>query len=386
MKNVNDRNLAISVLLLLLALFIVRATAGNFEYKGVYSLKAIFTTICEDCYLELPTDYLNTEVVLSVNTDDTSKVFKALQASSKAVGWELQRGNDGRYRASPIENAGNIVFISCMDNQPHNVPKYLYAASIESDKIQCRQRDSLAAAAREKAKIDSIKIDSLLNIPPLDFANYQLKYYSYSKSFADRMGVEWGSLVASGNLHDKLQLFDDWRLVATSTNDTAFTERALIFSVDSTLNVDWGSEEQTLKQTFVNNGVTTQDYEWRKYGMIVKIKRDGKRVKMDYIFRDKENSISVLQGSVIGDEGDTLRLVGTYTAKRHISSGVPFLSSIPLLGVLFQVENDVIDNRAFELYLLPKKAVKDVERQDSGIVQANGKTVTDSTGTQATAN
>lgn len=369
MKNVNDRYLAISVLLLLLALFIVRATAGNFEYKGVYPLKAIFTTICEDCYLELPTDYLNTEVVLSVNTDDTSKVFKALQASSKAVGWELQRGKDGRYRAAPIENAGNIVFISCMDNQPHNVPKYLYAASIESDKIQCRQRDSLAAAAREKAKIDSIKIDSLLKIPPLDFANYQLKYYSYSKSFADRMGVEWGSLIASGNLHDKLQIFDDWRLVATSTNDTAFTERALIFSVDSSLNVDWGSEEQTLKQTFVNNGVTTQDYEWRKYGMIVKIKRDGKRVKMDYIFRDKENFISVLQGSVIGDEGDTLRLVGTYTAKRHISSGVPFLSSIPLLGVLFQVENDVIDNRAFELYLLPKKAVKDVQRQDSGIVQ-----------------
>ena len=52
MKNVNDRYLAISVLLLLLALFIVRATAGNFEYKGVYPLKAIFTTICEDCYME----------------------------------------------------------------------------------------------------------------------------------------------------------------------------------------------------------------------------------------------------------------------------------------------------------------------------------------------
>ena len=68
-----------------------------------------------------------------------SKVFKALQASSKAVGWELQRGNDGRYRAAPIENAGNIVFISCMDNQPHNVPKYLYAASIE-------RQDTMSAA------------------------------------------------------------------------------------------------------------------------------------------------------------------------------------------------------------------------------------------------
>ena len=34
MKNVDDRYLAVSVLLLLLALFIVRATAGNFEYRG----------------------------------------------------------------------------------------------------------------------------------------------------------------------------------------------------------------------------------------------------------------------------------------------------------------------------------------------------------------
>lgn len=381
MKNVNDKVIAVMLFMLAFVLCLcIRAHGQQFEYKGVYSLKSIFTNYCKDCFLELPPDYLNSEVVLSVSTDDSTKLFKALQTSSRALGWNLTRGQRGQFKAEPIENVGMLVYISCMDNQPKNVPKYLYTASIESDRRLCQQRDSLALIAHDRAHRDSVRADSLAHLPPLAFSNYQLRYYSYSKSFTDRMGVEWGTLLASGNLHNRLDLFDDWRLVATSSNDTAFTERSLLFSVDSSLNVDWGSEEQTLKQTFVNDGVTTQDYEWRKYGMIVKIKRDGQRVRMDYIFRDKENAVSVLQGSVIGNEGDTLRLYGTYTAKRYVTSGVPFLSSIPVLGNLFKVENEYIDNRAFELYLLPQiKAVQDVKRKDSPIVQTDRKTATDTT-------
>ena len=139
--------------------------------------------------------------------------------------------------------------------------------------------------------------------------------------------------------------------------------------------------------TFVNDGVTTSDYEWRKYGLLISVKRDGKRVKMDYVFRDKDNSVSVLQGSVIGQEGDTLRLFGHYNSSRNVETGVPFISSVPILGNLFKTTQNVIDNRAFELYLLPtEKAVKDDKRENSGTLQANGKTATDSTGTQATAN
>lgn len=368
MKNVNDRTLGaiIVIMALVLAFFVRESCAQQYEYKGVYTLKTVFTNYCENCYLELPPDYLNSEVVLSVSTDDSTKLFKALQTSSRALGWNLSRGHRGQFKAEPMENVGMLIYISCMDNQPKNVPKYLYTASIESDRRLCQQRDSLARIAHDRAHRDSVRADSLAHLPPLAFSNYQLRYYSYSNSFTDRMGVEWGTLLASGNLHNRLDLFDDWRLVATLSNDTAFTERSLLFSVDSSLNVDWGSEEQTLKQTFVNDGVTTQDYEWRKYGMIVKIKRDGQRVRMDYTFRDKENSVSVLQGSVIGNEGDTLRLYGTYTAKRHVMSGVPLVSSIPVIGNLFKVDNDYIDNRAFELYLLPQiKAVKDVKREDS---------------------
>ena len=112
--------------------------------------------------------------------------------------------------------------------------------------------------------------DSIAALPPLEWRHYELRYYSYSQTFADRMGVEWPTTWALGNLHDKLQVFDEWS-ARRPQRDTAFTNRRLLFSLDSSLSVDWGSEEQTLKQTFVNDGVTTQDYEWRKYGLIVQM-------------------------------------------------------------------------------------------------------------------
>lgn len=353
MKNVNDKYLVLAVILFLLGLFAVRAVASQFEYKGVYLVQNVMTNVCNDCFLELPPDYLKSEFVLSVSTDDENTLYKALQTSSKAIGWELTRAKSGRFRAEPIQNIGNVVFISCMDNQPHNVPKYLYSMSVKADLIQCAKRDSLENLAKERAKIDSIRVDSLSKLR-LDFAGYQLKYFSYSKAFTDKLGVEWSSLLSNGNLHNKLKIFDEWRFIATETNDTSFTERSVVFSVDSSLSLDWGSEEQTIKTTFVNDGVTSTDYEWRKYGLLINVKRDGRRVKMDYVFRDKDNSISVLQGSVIGNEGDTLRLVGNYNSTRQIQSGVPFISSVPILGELFKICQNVLDNRAFELYLLPQ--------------------------------
>lgn len=373
MKNVNDKTLMVAVILFFLALMVVRASAQQFEYRGVYGVQTVLVNYCEDCFLELPPDYLRSEIVLSVKTDDERAFFKALQASSNGIGWNLTRSKSGRLKAEPLENVGNMVYISCMDNTPRNVPKYLYSASVKADLIQCRIRDSLALVARQRAVNDSIRLDSLSRAR-LDFRGYQLRYYAYSKSFTDRLGVEWGSLLASGNLHNRLDLFDDWRLVANRTNDTTYNERSVVFSVDSTISLDWGSEEQTLKKTFVNEGVTTSDYEWRKYGLLINVRRDGRRVRMDYVFRDKDNSVSVLQGSVIGEEGDTLRLFGNYNTTRSVVVGVPMLSAIPILGELFKSTESIVDNRAFELYLLPQKqAVKDDEREDKGIVPTDRK-------------
>ena len=173
------------------------------------------------------------------------------------------------------------------------------------------------------------------------------------------MGVEFNGIIAEGNLHDKFKVYDDWKLHATETNDTTFTYRQINVAFDSTLNVDWGTEEQTLKTTYVtSNGVVNTDYEWRKYGLHCIAQKDFERIQMSYVFRDKEQNISVLQGSAVGSLGDTLMITGQYTTSRQVTIGVPFLSRIPLLKYLFSTEQNLTDVKEFELYLVPTERME----------------------------
>lgn len=362
-----DVGLSIAVIALLVVLFAVRCSAQQYEYRGVFSTKDILVNWCDSCYLELPPDYLNTEIVLSIASNKEEQVFKALQSASRGVGWELTRSKAGLLKARPLENVGNSVYISCMDNQPHNVPNYLYSASVKADRIQCAKRDSLETFQRLKMASDSARADSAqrardsLSRQRLPFKRYELRYYSYTKNFTDKIGAEFSGLVANGNLHDRFKLFDDWQFFATSTNDTTFTSRAVNVAFDSTLNLDWGTEEQTLKTSYVSsNGYVSNDYEWRKYGLVVTLKKDTAKTYLQYVFRDKEQNISVLQGSAVGDIGDTLTVTGQYTTSRVVKTGVPFLSSIPVLGLLFSTEQIMTDVKRFELYLVPtdQKAVR----------------------------
>lgn len=358
--------------------------AAQYEYKGVFPIQNVMLEFCDDCWLELPPDYLAGSVVLSVTTDNREDLFKAVKRSSAAQGWNLTRKGK-LLKAEPIQNVGNLVFISCMDNAPRNVEKYLYAASVRADSIQCAKRDSLLAYERSRA--DSVERerkridDSVKNVPPIGFEHYELRYYSYSKSFTDKMGLEWQNVLAIGNLHNRFNVFDDWRLFATENNDTTYNERRLVFTLDTSMNVDWGTEEQTMQKSYLTDGVVTQDFEWRKYGLIVKIRRDGRRIIMDYIFRDKDYSVSVLQGSVVGLDSDTLRIFGDYLAKREINSGLPILSKIPIVNWFVATQTKVNDLKAFELYLVPIQREK---KNAYGRIKKNGQLYEPSTDTTET--
>lgn len=356
------------VILFVLLMSYTHSHSAEYEYKGTYPFQAVVTQYCEDCYLELPPDLMHTEIVLSVSTDSPKSLYRAIVAGAKAQGWNITTQGK-KLVAEPVQNDGNVVYISCLDNLPHNVPKYLYSAQVRSDAILCKQRDSLAQVQRitedslnlvRQQKEDSTARyrDSLASVPPLDFRSYELRYYSYSKSFTDKVGMEWGSIIWSGDLSKKFHVYEDWKLWATENNDTTFNYRNMFLSVDSVISVDWGSEEQSLSKTYQTDGVVTQEFEWRKYGIIITIERDSRRVKMHYTFRDKDNSISVLQGSVIGNEGDTLFLRGDYIAKREISSGLPLLAKIPVIRLLFATQNYINDLKEFELYLIPQRSLK----------------------------
>ena len=372
-RRLGDTSLVAVLLVLAVLLLVCRASAAQYEFGGVYRVQDVFTAYCEDCYLELPPEFLATDIVLAVKTDSDKTFRQALKKSARAVGWELQ--TKGRYFvANPIQNSENLVYLSCLTNEPVNVPKYLYSWAVKSDSIKCylqkleqSKKDSLSAL--EQSKQD--KLDSLSKIR-LPFFTYELKYFSFTKNFTDKLGVDFDAIVAAGNLRGKWRIYDDWRMFATRTNDTAFTFRSVLVSFDSALALDWGTEEQTLKTSYVSdNGVVTTDYEWRKYGLIVNMRKDTARVSLSYTFRDKEQNISVLQGSAVGNLGDTLRVYGQYNTRRVVTTGVPFLSSIPLLRYLFSTEQVLTDVKHFELYLVPKKAGTENATQDTTATTAD---------------
>lgn len=352
MLNANNRNIMVCVVSLAVLLLVMRCEAQQYEYKGVYPAQAIFTNICENCYLELPAEFLQTSLVLSVSTDKVKTLERALVSSAKSAGWVLtKRGNT--WSAEPVQNEGSLVFISCMSSEPVNVPKYLYTYAIRSDSIRCARRDSIARVQDSVKSFEKRLNDSLSQVR-LPFGNYELRYYSFTKNFADKLGVEFGGIIAEGNLHDKFRIYDDWKFHASETNDTSFTYRQINVAFDSTLSVDWGTEEQTLRTTYVtSNGVVNTDYEWRKYGLIVSLEKDFEKVRLSYVFRDKEQNISVLQGSAVGTIGDTLLVSGEYTTQREVTIGIPFLCRVPLLKHLVSTEQVLTDIKHFELYLVP---------------------------------
>ena len=52
MKNVNDKYLCIAILLFVIALFAVRASAQQFVFKGVYNVQDVIINYCDDCFLQ----------------------------------------------------------------------------------------------------------------------------------------------------------------------------------------------------------------------------------------------------------------------------------------------------------------------------------------------
>lgn len=387
MKNANktDLTLVVSVVAIAVLLLVMRASAQQYEYKGVYPAQAIFTNLCENCFLELPAEFLQTSLVLSVSTDKVKTLERALVSSAKSAGWALtKRGNT--WSAEPVQNEGSLVYISCLTDEPVNVPKYLYTYAIRSDSIRCARRDSIARVQDSVKVFEKSRNDSLAQVR-LPFGNYELRYYSFTKNFTDKLGVEFNGVIAHGNLHDKFHWFDDWKLHASEMNDTSFTYRQINVAFDSSLSVDWGTEEQTLKTTYVtSNGVVNSDYEWRKYGLIVKLEKDFEKVRISYVFRDKEQNISVLQGSAVGTLGDTLMVSGEYTTQREVTIGIPFLCRIPLLKYLVSTEQVLTDIKHFELYLVPTEPRN---KNEYGRFKKNGEdgnTPSDTTSTDTTAN
>lgn len=283
------------------------------------------------CRTQLPREFYQLTVPLSIYEKTFENAFKALALQAKADGYTLTKtGTKKPYLvAATLDEERSATYISCLDTTVRSVPAVdLYRHRL-ADSLKCIsrsvRRDSLARYR-----------DSLL----LPSSRYRVSFYVVSSSYVNSLGIDWTTIWAQGDLTSVPKFITDWTLRAVASNDTTAEFRSVELDVDSSASLHWGSQRKEEKSTIVyNNGVSQQDYEWRNYGLTLKLSRSSKYgIRGDYRLAQRDENNSVLTGNFGGGGQDSIVAYGVYDSYQNKRVGIPLLSSFPLLGYLFSHE------------------------------------------------
>lgn len=78
-RGLSDLSLVFVLVVLGVLLLVMRASAAQYEFNGVYKFVDVFTAYCEDCFLELSPEFLESSGVLAVKTDSDKTFRRALE-------------------------------------------------------------------------------------------------------------------------------------------------------------------------------------------------------------------------------------------------------------------------------------------------------------------
>lgn len=346
MKNANK-------IILLCVYLCVQSIANDFVYNGVYSVSQVLSSSCENCLFDVPAEFMEEKIICNLSGVTSDDVFRYVQTAMNGRGWRVTRSKN-KITARQKEEQTQAAFIDHSGNVQIVDTKFLNTYKL-ADSIQAKLKDSLVSM--ENYKQDSLQKfvrDSLNNIKQKPLKRFELQFVQMDKNFARRMGVKWPELLAAGNLRGKLDLFDQWELKALQMDDTSFIRRKVTMSLDSVGVVSWGNETQELERTYNDNGVVTQDYKYRQYGITATISILDSTYKLEYVVRNNDDLHTNFTGTTKGMFTDTLELTGDLQKNVVRKTGLPFLSSIPLLGNLFCTQNIERVQSVYYVYAIPK--------------------------------
>jgi len=330
---------------MLLVVFMISSSAfcEKFEFVGNFQIGELLTNFClvEKCNV-LSTSEISEKVLpFVIFTDNKRTAINKIKRS-------LENNNiNFIYKKNDIilNYKTDVITRSFLDsdNEVQTVPADQFNLYLK--------RDSVLAVKRE---IQLSKVDSLkqIKLPEILFENYDLFYISFSRSFLNSLGAEWSQDFLSGSFHNLPKLIENFKLTASNINDSTFIYRKLSFTLDSIIKIDWGNEEPVLRRVYNDAGIITQEYEEKKHGLSLLINRDTSSITLNYIIRSNDEKNSVLSGSSRQNLGDTLKVSGFYTIYKEQKSGIPVLSSIPIISPLFSKIVRVRDVQYFVLILV----------------------------------
>lgn len=273
---------------------------------------------------------------MSVYEHDFDNAFKALVMQARADGYVLRKkGTKLPFQviAEPYDKELTSSYISCIDTSVKNVPAVELSKHMRVDSLKCLARDSRHVLDSIREYNDSLVVPS---------QRYRVSFYVVTSGFVQSLGVDWTDVWTKGDLVHMPSLITDWTLKAVATNDTSAEFRSVELDVDTSASLHWGSQRKDEKSIVTySNGVSQMDYEWKNYGLTLTLTRTRKGgIRGDYTLAQRDENNSVLSGNFGGGELDQDSIVayGVYDSYQVSNSGVPFFSSIPVLGALFSYE------------------------------------------------
>lgn len=334
----------------------------SYEYSGVFTWGEVITSLCRDgwCRTQLPREFFEMSVPMNVYEQTFDDAFKAFAMQAKADGYRLlKKGRDKPYTIIAEKGVTDQVgYISCVDTAVHKVDVMDLSKHIHADSVKC---------AAKRAMLDSVRhYETSVHYPA---TRYRVSFYVVSSSFLNQLGVDWTEVFLQGDLKSAPKLIAAWSLKAVSVNDTTAEFRSIEVDLDSSTTLHWGSQRKEEKGVVTySTGVSQTDYEWRDYGLTLTLQRDTVAgVRAEYTLAQRDENNSVLRGAFGGGGLDSVSAWGVYDSYQYYERYVPFLSSIPLLGLLFKSESrdKVKSFFVIDVYPIPRHVPNSFSIQDS---------------------
>lgn len=205
-------------------------------------------------------------------------------------------------------------------------------------RLQDKRADSLAAYNAAQIERNQRRADSLLNLPPLPKKRVLVEYLELGKSTADYLGFSYSDYVGRARFFDYEDLFSV-TVQAQQIGDTSFVYRTYSSVYDSSLSVFWGgSRDRLTTSNITSNGVVSNNYVQDNFGLTFRL--DG----LKYYYEHSTDYEHKINGSGLLSFGVN-HIFGTYQYSFIVVRGVPFLSSVPVLGLFFRHESEVVETR-----------------------------------------
>lgn len=309
-------------------------SAPRWQYQGTYKAGDVLADLCDrtGCTLGLSGEVVDLPITLSVKTSSKSVLLASLRNALLFSGYYLQgslTGNLSVYRDGTMEQA---VFVD-RNLEVQTVPKSYLWAYQKADSLKAWKDDSLSKILPEETKSK----------------RWRFEFVSISDNASKSYGLEVSHPLAYGNISvthplNNSHLAQSWNLDYLSSIDSLFEFRAVSFDLDSLLEFSWGVQRQVLEKTFFQDGIQTNSYEWRQYGLDLKLNAYPK-MKMAYTLRSPDES--TISGSSALGRDSSIYVVAHYDMNQAGES-----CFLPLLPI-FCKPSIANEKRYFILHLYP---------------------------------